>query len=95
MLGGGRALVQSGDNADARGHSWVQRRGMVALSMSSWTWTTPSTTQIDALGACDRSRSTVEQRRAFDAVFGLAMQGRAVDAELLALALTMPRRARR
>ena len=64
-----------------------------SLSMSSWTWTTPSTAQIDALGACDPSRGTFEQGQAFDAVFGLAMQGRPVDAELLALALKMPRKA--
>ena len=46
--------------------------------------------QLDALVARDPSRGTPAQRRAFDAVFALAMEGKPVDAELLAIALAMP-----
>ena len=55
-------------------------------------WVLPTAAQIDALQACDVARGTGEQCRAFETVFELAMKGYPVDGELLALALTIPRR---
>ena len=54
------------------------------------TSTRTTVAQLDALVARDPSRATPAQCRAFDAVFALAMQGKPVDVELLAVALAMP-----
>ena len=46
--------------------------------------------QLIALMECDLSQSTVEQYRAFEAVLALAMEGKLVDVDSLALALAIP-----
>ena len=52
--------------------------------------TTATAAQLDALLACDLTQGTADRCRAFAAVFDLAMDGKPVDAKLLALALAMP-----
>ena len=52
--------------------------------------TAATAAQLDALLTRDLSQGTADQCRAFDAVFDLAMEGKPVDPDLLALALEMP-----
>jgi hypothetical protein len=46
--------------------------------------------QLDAPLSRDLAQRTADQCRAFEAVFGLAMEGKLVEAELLRLALARP-----
>ena len=56
--------------------------------------TPPTVAQLDRLLKCDLSQATEAQCRAFDAVFSLAMEGKPVAPEPLALALAIPTRER-